>query len=173
MHKPDIIINKTGGRQEEGSAPPPNDSSRRLADFLDDAFTIPGTGIRFGWDGIIGLIPGVGDVVTLLLSLYIIQQAMMLGAPASVLLRMGMNVAVDSLVGGLPLIGDIADFGGKSNRRNMRLLDEYLVSPTQVQRRSKAVVASVILLVGLVAFAITYVIFRLVAAFIGYIATLV
>jgi hypothetical protein len=97
----------------------------KLASLLDTALTIPGTNIRFGLDGMIGLIPGIGDAVTTALSAYIVYEAHMLGAPRHLLMRMIANVAVDGLVGAVPLAGDALDVLWRANRRNMRLLREW------------------------------------------------
>lgn len=93
-----------------------------LADWLDTRFRIPGLGWRFGFDSLIGLIPGIGDGVTALLSLYIIGRAHQLGASPWLMLRMGRNVLLDTLLGAVPLVGDLFDLGFKSNVKNVRLL---------------------------------------------------
>jgi hypothetical protein len=97
-----------------------------LASLLDTAILIPGTNVRFGLDALIGLVPGVGDVVTTLLSLYIVKEARALGAPRRLILRMLSNVALDSVVGAVPLAGDVFDVIWRANRRNMNLLIEWL-----------------------------------------------
>lgn len=94
----------------------------KLADWLDTRFRIPGLGWRFGFDSIIGLIPGVGDGVAALLSFYIIGRAHQLGASPWLMARMGWNVLVDSVLGAIPLVGDLFDLANKSNTRNIRLL---------------------------------------------------
>jgi hypothetical protein len=92
-----------------------------LADLLDSKFVVPGTHIRFGLDGVIGLIPGIGDIVSALISLYLISRASQLGLSPWIKARMVWNVAVDTLVGAIPLLGDIFDVSFKSNRRNIAL----------------------------------------------------
>jgi hypothetical protein len=99
---------------------------QRLAYLLDDRFRIPGTGYRVGLDGLIGLVPGVGDAVTTLLSLYIVLEARRLGVPLTKLGRMGFHVGVDALLGSVPLLGDLFDVAYRSNRRNLRLLLDHL-----------------------------------------------
>ena len=101
---------------------------KRLAYWLDDRFRIPIIGWRLGFDGIIGLVPGIGDAATTLLALYIVNEARRLGVPPAKLARMGVNVGVDALVGLVPLVGDIADLRWKANRRNVNLLIEHLES---------------------------------------------
>src|SRR5256885_9000708 len=112
----------------------PNESLRRarvVATVLDDAIRIPGTNIRFGLDPLVGLVPGLGDLLGGAASAYIILEAARAGAPASVLLRMAVNVGVDTMVGGLPVIGDVFDFAWKSNARNVRLLARHVDTPVQ------------------------------------------
>ncbi len=97
-----------------------------LAALLDTAFILPGTNIRFGFDAAIGLVPGIGDAVTTLMSLYIVHEAHQLGAPRHLIVRMLGNVALDGVVGAVPIVGDAFDLMWKSNRRNMRLLQQWL-----------------------------------------------
>jgi hypothetical protein len=97
-----------------------------LASLLDTAVLIPGTDIRFGLDALIGLVPGIGDAVTTAMSLYIVHEARQLGAPGHVIARMLANVALDGVVGAVPLVGDAFDVMWRSNKRNMRLLYDWL-----------------------------------------------
>jgi len=97
-----------------------------LATLLDTAILIPGTNIRFGLDALIGLVPGIGDVITTALSLYIVHEARVLGAPGLVIARMLGNVALDGVVGAVPLLGDAFDVLWRANKRNMRLLQEWI-----------------------------------------------
>jgi hypothetical protein len=119
--------------------------ARRLARLLDDLIRVPGTNIGIGLDPIIGLIPGVGDMIGGLMSSYILMVAAQEGVPASVLTRMLGNIALDSLVGVVPLLGDLFDFGMKSNRRNVDLLERYLATPSKTKAASRGIVALVIL----------------------------
>ena len=98
---------------------------RSLQRLLDDAFRVPGTNIRFGWDPVIGLVPWIGDVLTAVFSFAIILQAHHLRVPRVVQLRMVINVAIDVLVGVIPFIGDVADVFWKSNRKNFALLERH------------------------------------------------
>jgi hypothetical protein len=100
----------------------------RLAYWLDDRFRIPGTNRRVGLDGLIGLVPGVGDAATTLIATYILLEAARLGVPKTVLARMLANVGVDFVVGLVPLAGDLADFVWKANRRNALLLCDHLLA---------------------------------------------
>ena len=97
-----------------------------LATLLDTAFVFPGTGIRFGLDGLIGLFPVIGDTITTALSLFIVHEAFQLGAPGHVIARMLGNVALDGLFGAVPLVGDAFDVLWRANRRNVRLLTDWL-----------------------------------------------
>lgn len=92
----------------------------RLADRLDTRFRV--LGIRFGWDSILGLIPGVGDLATALPGAYIIAEGARMGARRRVLARMGLNTATDFVLGGVPIVGDLFDLAFKANRRNIALL---------------------------------------------------
>ncbi len=97
----------------------------KLATVLDVAFRIPFTKFRFGVDGLIGLAPGLGDVITTGLSLWIVHEAYQLGVPRPVLMRMLGNVAVDGLIGAVPVAGDLFDVLWRANRRNVRILREH------------------------------------------------
>jgi Domain of unknown function (DUF4112) len=106
-----------------------DDMLRRLEVLLDEAFRVPGTQIRFGIDGIIGLVPGLGDALAGLLSLVIPFAAWARGVPYVTLMRMATNLAIGVLVGSIPVLGDIFDIGWKSNRRNYLLMQRHLVEP--------------------------------------------
>lgn len=93
----------------------------RVSRLLDSAFGIPGTRLRFGLDGVLGLVPGIGDTVTTLIATTILYEAWRAGVRKPTLLRMGLNVAGDCLLGAVPLVGDVADFFFKANRRNLEL----------------------------------------------------
>lgn len=122
-------------------------SSNALARLLDTAIRIPGTNIRLGLDAVLGLIPGAGDAVGALLSSYIILAAARQGAPRAVLLRMIGNVAIDSVIGAVPVLGDIFDIAFKSNARNAALLERVAVQPEAVAKSSRRV--GILLVVGL------------------------
>jgi Domain of unknown function (DUF4112) len=100
-----------------------------LAHILDDWFRIPGTSIRFGLDGIIGLVPGLGDVLAGLASLLIPIAAWVRGVPYVTLARMAANVAIAVLVGAIPIAGDAFDIAWQANRRNYKLLTRHLAQP--------------------------------------------
>ena len=98
---------------------------RRLARLLDSSFAFPGTSFRFGLDPILGLIPGLGDLVSPLFTLGIIWQARDLGISRVVLMRMVLNVAIDTVIGIVPVAGDLFDFAWKSNEMNLALLEHH------------------------------------------------
>ncbi|MGH6864977.1 MAG: DUF4112 domain-containing protein [Methyloceanibacter sp.] len=97
-----------------------------LAQLMDNNFRIPGTPLRFGWDSVLGLFPGIGDAVTTAVSLLIVHHAWQSKASPLLLARMLGNVALDFVVGAIPVIGDLFDFAFKANRRNARLLELHL-----------------------------------------------
>jgi len=97
-----------------------------LAKLLDVAFILPGTNIRYGIDGLIGLIPVVGDIITTAISLWLVREARALGAPWHVTARMLANVAVDGVVGMVPLAGDAFDVMFRANVKNVRLLRRWM-----------------------------------------------
>jgi len=101
---------------------------RLLSRLLDEQFRIPDTTYRLGLDGLLGLIPGVGDAAGALLSAYILYEAMRLGAPRTLLLRMVANIGIDTVVGAVPVVGDIFDVAWKANKKNSALLHAYLAS---------------------------------------------
>jgi hypothetical protein len=97
----------------------------QLAYWLDDRFRVPGTNFRVGLDGLVGLIPGVGDVATNAITGYIVYRAWRLGVPPSLIVRMLSNLGIDFVVGLVPLVGDLFDIGYKANRRNAHLLRRH------------------------------------------------
>ena len=117
---------------------------RGLARVLDTAIHIPGTSLRFGLDALIGLVPGIGDVVGAGMSGFIILTAARLGAPAPVLLRMLLNVGIDTIVGAVPLLGDIFDATWRANTRNTALLERHLADPAATRRASGVVITAII-----------------------------
>jgi hypothetical protein len=120
---------------------------RLLAQTLDAAVHVPGTKLPVGLDFLLGLVPGIGDFAAGALGWYGIWVAQKMGAPRSVVLRMAGNIALDTIVGSVPLLGDLFDLGFKSNLRNLALLDRWLDDPRAVRRSSRALVVA--LAVGL------------------------
>ncbi|WP_380681219.1 DUF4112 domain-containing protein [Salinigranum sp. GCM10025319] len=124
---------------------------RRLAHALDDLFEVPGTNYRVGLDPLIGLLPGIGDVPTSVASAYIVAQAAALGVPRATLARMLLVVVVDSVVGSVPLVGDLFDAVWKANSRNIALLEARVDDPeaATTDRRFVLVVTALLALVFL------------------------
>ena len=98
---------------------------RRVAQLLDSAVVVPGTSYRVGLDPILGLLPGLGDLVSPVFAIALLWQARQLAIPRVVQLRMIFNVAVDTLIGAVPFIGDLFDFAWKANIRNVALLERH------------------------------------------------
>lgn len=129
-------------------------SLERLGWLMDDLFRIPVLGWRFGLDAIVGLIPGFGDTTTSLVSLYILASAVRYRVPKITLLRMGVNIGLDYLLGSLPLVGDLFDAWWKSNQMNVSLLRKRAtVSATEARRGRLSdwlfVGAIIVVLIGL------------------------
>jgi hypothetical protein len=119
------------------------DSLRRLARVWDDLLPIPLFGRRFGLDALLGLIPGVGDVASALVASIGLVVAARLKAPGSVLARMVYNIVIDMMVGAIPLVGDIFDFGWRAQQRNVALLERWAASPQVTTRRSSLLLIGV------------------------------
>src|ERR1700678_1968982 len=100
-----------------------------LSHLLDDFIRIPGTPIRFGLDGSVGFIPGIGDILGGLASTIIIFAAWVRGVPAVTIARMVMNVAIETAVGSVPVLGNLFDIGWRANRRNYKLLEGSITDP--------------------------------------------
>ncbi|HEV8304025.1 MAG TPA: DUF4112 domain-containing protein [Gemmatimonadales bacterium] len=98
---------------------------RRFATWLDAGIAIPGTRIRFGLDPLLGLVPGVGDAAGALLAGWILVEAIRLGASPATLVRIVSNIALDALIGAIPLLGDAFDFVWKANLKNVALLERH------------------------------------------------
>ena len=96
-----------------------------LARLMDAQFKIPGTNYRFGLDGIIGLIPGAGDLSTFAVSGYMLYVMANNGASGFVLARMTLNILIDAIFGAIPILGDLFDIAFKANMRNMRLMQQH------------------------------------------------
>lgn len=97
-----------------------------IGNLLDTAFIVPGTNVRYGIDGLIGLVPVFGDIVTTAIALWVVREARALGAPRHLVARMLANVAIDGAVGAVPLVGDAFDVAFKANVRNIRMLRKWM-----------------------------------------------
>jgi len=118
----------------------------QLTKLMDKQFTIPGTNFRFGLDGILGLIPGLGDVSTFAVSCYLITLMAKNGASGYVMARMVLNVLIDAIIGSIPFVGDIFDFAFKANSKNLRLMQEHFVDGRHRGGAWKVIVPIVIIL---------------------------
>jgi hypothetical protein len=102
--------------------------AKLLSFWTDSVFEIPGLGWRFGLDPIIGLVPIVGDLATTVVSFYILTLATQLQVPRTTIARMSLNVAIDYVIGSIPLLGNVFDFAWRANHRNIQLLERALAS---------------------------------------------
>jgi hypothetical protein len=125
--------------------------ARVLARALDSAIGIPGTSIRVGLDPLIGLIPGLGDVAGAALSGYIVLIGIRLGVSRSVVARMLANIAIDTVGGSLPVLGDLFDAGWKSNNMNVALIERHMASPDATRRASRLMIGGVAIVLLLLA----------------------
>lgn len=137
---------------------------QKLAWWLDSSIPIPGTRFRIGLDSLIGLLPGVGDAIGALLSSYLLAEAARLNVPRSVILQMGLNVLIDTLVGMVPILGDFFDMAWKANQRNIRLLERYSDNPSAVTTSSRLIVLGVALVAGVLVILIAVLGFMLLEA---------
>jgi hypothetical protein len=125
-----------------------------LAELLDQRFTIPGTSIRFGLDPILGLIPGIGDALANIAGSAILLIASQYRLPKIILLRMGLNVAFNAIIGAVPVFGDLFSIWFRSNVRNVQLLERYVSSERQAPTPGDwifvlaVILAIVLLLIG-------------------------
>jgi len=139
------------GAEQEAGLPLDDERSRlpelrRLVRLMDEAVGVPGTSIRFGLDALLGLVPGLGDVVGAAVSGRVLVAAARLGVAGSVLARMVGNMAIDALVGEIPLLGDLFDVGWKANRKNLDLLERHLADPEGTRRGSRRLVTAAVVL---------------------------
>jgi len=118
---------------------------RRFAFWLDAGIAVPGTSIRVGLDPLLGLVPGLGDAAGALLAAWILVEAIRLGAARSTLARIASNIAVDALIGAVPVVGDVFDVIWKANLKNVALLERHATDPAAARKSDGLFVA---LLVG-------------------------
>ena len=108
--------------------------------FLDQRFKGP-WGMGFGWDALLGLVPGVGDLVTTTMSLYILAMAVSLGAGPSILIRMGINILIETVVDVIPVVGNLVDFYWKANLKNLELLKRHVENPVMEAIKSRVIIS--------------------------------
>ena len=116
--------------------------------LMDSAYRVPGTSIRFGWDPIVGLVPGVGDVATASFAVTVLYHAYRLGVPGVVLARMMLNVLIDLAAGLVPVAGDVADIAWKSNSLNLALLERHERPGVKPTSGDWAIVLLAVVLIG-------------------------
>lgn len=138
-----------------------------LAYWLDSRFRIPGTDIRFGLDPIVGLVPGLGDWLAGLISLYFIGKAATLGAGAAVLTRMFGNILLDITIGSIPVLGELFDVAWKANERNARLLEKIQTQPEEATFKSRLLIWGLALLFMLLIIAFLAVVFWILSTIFG------
>jgi hypothetical protein len=140
--------------------PPSLEKMEVLARWMDARFRIPGTNFRFGLDGLLGLIPGAGDLSTLAVSGYMITVMARNGASGYVLARMILNVTIDAVIGAIPFIGDIFDLAWKANLKNMHLMQRYY-QEGRYRGSAWKVIAPVLLILSLIISATIYLTYKL------------
>lgn len=143
----------------------------RYAHLLDSSIRLPG-GYRVGLDGIIGLVPGVGDLAGAAASGYIVVLAARTGVSSSVQMLMVYNIATELVFGTVPLVGDVIDFVWKANERNLALYDEFHAHPYQGRQKNRfkaalpiIVLLGLLVLAGVIAIAVVKLVFRIVTGF--------
>ena len=150
-------------RNPKATVPPELRGIDALARLMDSKFVIPGTNFRFGLDGLLGLIPGVGDLSTFAVSGFLVLLMAKNGASGHVLSRMIFNIVIDAALGAIPVVGDLFDFVHKANTKNMKLMRQYYV---EGRHRGSAwkVIIPVIISLMLVLAGIIWLIYRLIVA---------
>lgn len=119
----------------------------KIANLLDSKFKIPGTSFRFGLDPILGLIPGIGDIGTFLMSSILVLAMIRHGASGRVTALMTINVLIDTLIGGIPIVGNVFDFFFQANNRNLKLLKRHhLEGKYQGSAKKVLIITAVVML---------------------------
>jgi hypothetical protein len=134
-----------------------------LARLMDTQFRIPGTGIRFGLDALVGLIPGAGDLSTFAVSGYMLIIMAQNGASGYVLTRMTLNILIDAIFGSIPILGDLFDVAFKANMRNLRLMQQYYREGRHRGSAWKAIIPVLIILL-LIIIGIIWLVYKLIAS---------
>ncbi len=126
----------------------------RLAKLMDSQFRIPGTNIRFGFDSIIGLVPGAGDITSFIISGFMLLTLAKNGASGFLLARMSMNLIIDAAIGSIPLLGDLFDVVFKANQRNLKLMREHYSEGRHNGSSMKIIIPLLVLLLVIIGFII-------------------
>ena len=158
----DRSLSRTRGRAAASAS-----DVETLAWLLDNSIPIPGTGRRIGLDAVVGLVPGLGDVLSGGIGLFVVLRGAQLGVPGVVLARMLANVAVDFVIGAIPLLGDAFDLWFKANARNVALIRRYTAAPEASTAGSWAFFGGIALAVVLVAAGVLWLLARLFGAILG------
>ena len=136
------------------------DSFERVSKLLDSKFEIPGTGIRFGLDPLLSLIPVAGDLITLVISSMLIYTMHNHGASRKVVIKMMLNAGLDTVIGAIPLVGTVFDVFFRANERNVRLLREHYFEEKH-QGSGKGLLAVIFLIAIVIIAAVTFGIWQL------------
>ena len=134
-----------------------------IARWMDAKFRVPGTNFRFGLDGLLGLIPGVGDLSTFAVSGYLVLLMAKNGASGYILSRMIFNIVLDAALGAIPFVGDIFDFVHKANIKNLKLAQQYY---QEGRHRGSAwkVIIPVLIVMGLILAGIIWLLYKLITS---------
>ncbi len=135
----------------------------RIAHLMDEWIEIPVVGYRIGLDGVLGLIPGVGDLAGLFISLFFVSEAAKEGVSKWTLIRMGGNILGDALIGAIPVLGDVLDFFWKSNRSNLELFRKSQLQPQETRNRSALFVITIVFVIASLAIGLVWGIWSLIA----------
>ena len=125
-----------------------------LSKRLDNNFTIPGTKAKIGLDPIMGTIPIIGDLIGALLSTYIMYSGIKMGVPRSVVAQMATNIALDFTIGWIPIIGDIFDIIWKSNKRNVKLIEEAMIAKEEGDKTNYLIIGALLSILTIIILAI-------------------
>lgn len=147
--------------------PPAVRRAHRIARLLDDTFPLPGTDRRIGIDGLVGLVPGIGDALGAALSASVLLIAAHAGVRPAILARMAGNVLLELALGAIPLLGDLFDFAWKANRRNAALFEKAMADPERTRRTSQAMLVGVAATLLITLGAVGYGIFALIGWLLG------
>ena len=150
IHIPDVI-------EPDEKLPKDLVALRRFAYYMDEAFTIPGTPIKVGLDALLGLIPGIGDVIGGVLSTWVVVGALRHRVPPMIIARMVLNIAIDLFFGAVPVAGDVFDFLYEENVKNLRLLEKHRDRRRPPRSYAAIAVVGMFILLLVVAVAVTIV----------------